>query len=84
MSAQEQDGAVQSAELFRQMMDFCLSSDEELGLIRERDAAIRRAAIEECATALENASSIDTDTQYSSGWYAGLQAGVRRIRALAK
>jgi hypothetical protein len=94
MTKQEQ-GAVQSAvlrpALFVCALERFIEPEGEAYLriapseeaIRERDAAIRAAAIEECAVVLAEAGDVDCDTQYASGWYAGVQAGLRRIRVLA-
>lgn len=50
MSAQDPGGAVQSAGEFYLQLH---SPDVAIPLIRERDASMRRAAIEECAALLD-------------------------------
>lgn len=72
--AQEQGGAVQSAEEFYQRLDECWGfadqTEDEVAIsqvlaIKQRDAAIRRAAIEECDAQISQLKELLLDRQSS-------------------
>jgi hypothetical protein len=83
VSEQEQDGAVQSAEEFVLDYDWGQDWQKLAQYIRERDTAIRRAAIEECALEVEG-TALFRGTGYDRHWWEHARKAVSAaIRSLA-
>jgi hypothetical protein len=89
MSEQEQNGAVQSAEdLLAEVWGIPIGDigpvdQSSVDLVRERDAAIRRAAIEECALEVEG-TALFRGTGYDRHWWEHARKAVSAaLRALA-